>query len=240
MAFFSEEKQGKISANATLVKTMQEKNHKRGNVFAKKIGAIISNACGSRRKAQQMCIYNSKKPKECMEQKGTPISQENHELVLTKSHSCGENRVSKIRASGSRRKGSGRKSKKQSCKTTKRRLIVSSGISGILKSTGFSLRKWKAIKRGFANGSKGSGTKPFYGKIKRAKLRLKIEVRQGEKTNRHEEKECEAVEDNGELELCKKRILMGERCRPLNISGALHYDKEGILLPEDFLPSEEP
>ncbi|KAJ8426583.1 hypothetical protein Cgig2_018051 [Carnegiea gigantea] len=30
------------------------------------------------------------------------------------------------------------------------------------------------------------------------------------------------------FELCKKKILMGEKCRPLN--GCLHYDKNGILL----------
>ncbi|XP_010524850.1 PREDICTED: uncharacterized protein LOC104802786 [Tarenaya hassleriana] len=35
-----------------------------------------------------------------------------------------------------------------------------------------------------------------------------------------------------EEELCKKRILMGEKCRPLNRSGTLLYDGDGILLPE--------
>lgn len=38
-----------------------------------------------------------------------------------------------------------------------------------------------------------------------------------------------------EVELCKKRILLGEKCRPLNPSGVLHYDDNGILLPEDVL-----
>lgn len=33
-------------------------------------------------------------------------------------------------------------------------------------------------------------------------------------------------------ELCKKRILMGERCKPMNKSGVLQYDADGILLPE--------
>lgn len=41
-------------------------------------------------------------------------------------------------------------------------------------------------------------------------------------------------EECGE-ELCKKRILMGEKCKPLNISGSLHYDEDGILLPEVLL-----
>ncbi|EOA22247.1 hypothetical protein CARUB_v10002836mg, partial [Capsella rubella] len=33
-------------------------------------------------------------------------------------------------------------------------------------------------------------------------------------------------------ELCKKRILMGERCKPINKSGVLQYGGDGILLPE--------
>ncbi|KAI3440482.1 Pre-mRNA-splicing factor 38 [Psidium guajava] len=55
---------------------------------------------------------------------------------------------------------------------------------------------------------------------------------------RHEEDEDEEVdltdeeEEGGEVELCKKRILMGRRCKPLNCSGALQYDSNGILLPE--------
>ncbi|KAL7585007.1 hypothetical protein Lser_V15G46344 [Lactuca serriola] len=41
--------------------------------------------------------------------------------------------------------------------------------------------------------------------------------------------------EDGRVELCKMRIIMGKRCRPLNVSGALHYDEDGILVPEDFL-----
>ncbi|CAA7030728.1 unnamed protein product [Microthlaspi erraticum] len=39
-------------------------------------------------------------------------------------------------------------------------------------------------------------------------------------------------EGSGEEELCKKRILMGERCKPINRSGILQYAGDGILLPE--------
>ncbi|EEF49926.1 hypothetical protein RCOM_1434180 [Ricinus communis] len=39
----------------------------------------------------------------------------------------------------------------------------------------------------------------------------------------------------GGVELCKKRILMGGKCRPLNNSGTLQYDKDGVLLP-DIIP----
>uniref|UniRef100_A0A803KNW4 Uncharacterized protein n=1 Tax=Chenopodium quinoa TaxID=63459 RepID=A0A803KNW4_CHEQI len=34
------------------------------------------------------------------------------------------------------------------------------------------------------------------------------------------------------FELCKKKILMGEKCKPLH--GSLQYDKNGVLVPEDF------
>ncbi|KAJ6917866.1 hypothetical protein NC651_012155 [Populus alba x Populus x berolinensis] len=44
----------------------------------------------------------------------------------------------------------------------------------------------------------------------------------------------ERREECGE-ELCKKRILMGEKCNPLSFSGSLHYDEDGILLPEVHL-----
>ncbi|KAL7003127.1 hypothetical protein U1Q18_004284 [Sarracenia purpurea var. burkii] len=42
-----------------------------------------------------------------------------------------------------------------------------------------------------------------------------------------------------EAELCKKRILMGEKCRPLNLSGKLNYDKNGVLLAEEVNPLKE-
>ncbi|KAK4282742.1 hypothetical protein QN277_014083 [Acacia crassicarpa] len=42
------------------------------------------------------------------------------------------------------------------------------------------------------------------------------------------------VEDE-EACLCKKRILMGGRCKPLYSSGALQYDSEGILIPDLLL-----
>ena len=47
-----------------------------------------------------------------------------------------------------------------------------------------------------------------------------------------EENDGKDKEENGELVLCKKRIPMGEKCRPLGFSGTLRYDKGDILLPE--------
>ncbi|XLR00007.1 hypothetical protein HN51_054736 [Arachis hypogaea] len=35
-----------------------------------------------------------------------------------------------------------------------------------------------------------------------------------------------------EVELCKRRILMGAKCKPLSSSGVLRYDKDGIHIPE--------
>ncbi|KAG8648297.1 hypothetical protein MANES_09G174200v8 [Manihot esculenta] len=46
----------------------------------------------------------------------------------------------------------------------------------------------------------------------------------------NEGKSSDREEKDGE-ELCKKRILMGEKCRPLSYSGKLEYDRDGILLP---------
>ncbi|KAJ8529573.1 hypothetical protein K7X08_036408 [Anisodus acutangulus] len=53
-------------------------------------------------------------------------------------------------------------------------------------------------------------------------------VKQGRECKHEDEEEQEKVE----LELCKKRILMGGKCRLLSASGSLHYDQNGILLPE--------
>ena len=47
-----------------------------------------------------------------------------------------------------------------------------------------------------------------------------------------EENDGKDKEENGELELCKKRIPMGEKCRRLGLSCTLQYDKDDILLPE--------
>lgn len=54
---------------------------------------------------------------------------------------------------------------------------------------------------------------------------------------RHQAKLEDDDEEGGSLELCKKRIMMGKKCRPLNISGVLRYDKYGVLVPEDLLIS---
>ncbi|KAK4427626.1 hypothetical protein Salat_1531600 [Sesamum alatum] len=189
---------------------------KRRNVLAKKIGAIISSAFG-KRKAQEMCVYTSEESN--VSGRG---NKTRHQVAL--------NRSCSFHAKG-KRKGSRRNEATRRCPT------VSLSLSVIFrKRCGFGFRKWRAIKivNADANGNEGSGVERCsYGRITRAKLVLKRDDRCGEKTR-------VAEEDAGELELCKKRILMGEKCRPLNISGTLHYDKNGVLLPEDVLPSEEP
>ncbi|MCD7446460.1 hypothetical protein HAX54_007773 [Datura stramonium] len=82
---------------------------------------------------------------------------------------------------------------------------------------------WASIKRQAAG----------YCIIRRAKSIHKRVVKQEKECKHEDEKEQEEVE----LELCKKRILMGGKCRPLSASGSLHYDQNGILLPE--LPYQE-
>ncbi|KAL1212785.1 hypothetical protein V5N11_021336 [Cardamine amara subsp. amara] len=69
-----------------------------------------------------------------------------------------------------------------------------------------------------------------------ARLRLKIlflgQRLKTRKRKRRLRRRRSLSEGMGEKELCKKRILMGERCKPMNKSGVLHYDGDGILLPE--------
>ncbi|XP_071933415.1 uncharacterized protein [Coffea arabica] len=62
-------------------------------------------------------------------------------------------------------------------------------------------------------------------KRRHAKLKLKKGIQQGKESE-------EEDEESGGIELCKKKILMGRKCRPLNKSGTLQYDENGILLPE--------
>ncbi|CAH8381992.1 unnamed protein product [Eruca vesicaria subsp. sativa] len=52
------------------------------------------------------------------------------------------------------------------------------------------------------------------------------------KSRRRGRRSLSLREGNGDEELCKKRILMGERCKPINESGVLQYDCDGILVPE--------
>lgn len=66
-----------------------------------------------------------------------------------------------------------------------------------------------------------------------ARIRLKILILgQRLKTRRKRRRRRSLSEGIGEEELCKKRILMGERCKPMNKSGVLQYDGDGILLAE--------
>lgn len=66
-------------------------------------------------------------------------------------------------------------------------------------------------------------TKKWKTSLKRVKLKLKG----------GDVKSSKAKTGSEEMELCKKRILMGEKCKALNLSGVLHYDKQGIILPEE-------
>ncbi|AAB61050.1 weak similarity to C. elegans transposase (TR:g1125840) [Arabidopsis thaliana] len=62
-----------------------------------------------------------------------------------------------------------------------------------------------------------------------ARIRLKTLIL-GQRLKRRRNRRRSLSEGMEEEELCKKRILMGERCKPMN--GVLQYDGDGILLPE--------
>ncbi|KAH7866336.1 hypothetical protein Vadar_019053 [Vaccinium darrowii] len=87
------------------------------------------------------------------------------------------------------------------------------------------------------NGKQASSSRLI--RVSNRKIRRGKSVREKEITDRAEKNGDEnekEEEGRGEEELCKKRILMGEKCRPLNQSGVLHYDENGVILPEvDFL-----
>lgn len=55
---------------------------------------------------------------------------------------------------------------------------------------------------------------------------MKKKVRKQTEYDRNREEDEEE-----QLCLCKKRILMGARCKPLHFSGALQYDTDGLLMP---------
>ncbi|KAI5658639.1 hypothetical protein M9H77_27432 [Catharanthus roseus] len=94
------------------------------------------------------------------------------------------------------------------------------------KTTGFTFGKWKS--KNIGNVSNVVGDCPLNGRRNSG----------GEKeVERKEMKSDDEDEDGGKeggYELCKKRILMGGKCKPLNLSGKLRYDENGILLPEEI------
>ncbi|KAF7142639.1 hypothetical protein RHSIM_Rhsim05G0136000 [Rhododendron simsii] len=76
-------------------------------------------------------------------------------------------------------------------------------------------------------------------KVRRGRSVRKKEVTDRVEGNENEWEKEEEEERGEEEELCKKRILMGQKCRPLHQSGLLHYDENGVLLPEvDYLCQE--
>lgn len=78
-------------------------------------------------------------------------------------------------------------------------------------------------------------------KVRRGRSVRKKEITDRAEGNENEGEKEEEEEERGEEEeeLCKKRILMGQKCRPLHQSGVLRYDGNGVLLPEvDYLCQE--
>ncbi|KAB2621578.1 hypothetical protein D8674_023760 [Pyrus ussuriensis x Pyrus communis] len=96
-------------------------------------------------------------------------------------------------------------------KTKRNRVVGEHGSSGNLN---------RAPSKLMVTGGRKSSTGRSLGRM------LSREFDEGD-DSRQEEREGE--------ELCKKRILMGGKCKPLSLSGTLQYAENGILVTE-FIP----
>ncbi|KAM1038687.1 hypothetical protein ACFX13_034068 [Malus domestica] len=121
--------------------------------------------------------------------------------------------------------------------TTKIRSVFVNALGGMrIKSLdGGNLTKSKT-KRNRAVGGHGSS-----GNLNRAPSKLMVTDGRKSSTGRSlgrmlsrefDEGDDSKQEGREEEELCKKRILMGGKCKPLSLSGTLRYDENGILVTE--------
>ncbi|CAB4285404.1 unnamed protein product [Prunus armeniaca] len=69
-------------------------------------------------------------------------------------------------------------------------------------------------------------------KSRMARSLTKMVNREIDGEDNSKQEDSKAMEERGAQELCKKRILMGSKCRPLSLSGTLQYDENGILITE--------
>ncbi|KAL2469120.1 uncharacterized protein Fot_50696 [Forsythia ovata] len=207
----------------------QKKASKNGDFLRKRIGFIILNACGSG-KAQEMCS-SCDQPKETgnagdsnLKNSGPFVTQD---VTFSKSHSCDEILEAKESAV-LEEKVHGEKSGED-----KKLVKMPTKISKFIRNRlGFPFRKWKLDEK-INGGARQINCSKNLNEIRRVKPnyeRIRSGKRVSEKVIKQDHGE---EEERSEVELCKKRILMGEKCRPLNMSGALHYDTDGVLLPEE-------
>ncbi|CAN4111023.1 unnamed protein product [Withania somnifera] len=181
---------------------------------------------------------------------------------LTLSKSCSFKKILRIiDTKGKPLKVNDEENSEISTRTVKQQRILPRKLSGLFKfrfrkRNGFCFTNWKASEADpgtdFEDADCGAVTDAETGEmskntnwalikrqhagyciIRRVKFIHKRVVKQGRESKHEDEEEQEKIN----LELCKKRILMGGKCRPLSASGSLHYDQDGILLPE--LPYEE-
>ncbi|CAI9089669.1 OLC1v1024287C1 [Oldenlandia corymbosa var. corymbosa] len=94
----------------------------------------------------------------------------------------------------------------------------------ILRKTGTYFKKWKRARRKDANCTNAELTKNQAAESGVRNLRKDSSCRRNDEVTDHQE---------ADSELCKKKILMGEKCRPLTKSGTLHYDETGVILAEE-------
>lgn len=114
--------------------------------------------------------------------------------------------------------------------------------------------KWSKLRRDISNVFKTNNMKKHSTMAKSQSVKQVLKIEENNERKKPEEaaskngvkmrrmrsvkmkqREGESETKEGNQELCKKRILMGGKCKPLNVSGVLHYDQNGILLPEDVL-----
>ncbi|KAK9691946.1 hypothetical protein RND81_09G230800 [Saponaria officinalis] len=70
-------------------------------------------------------------------------------------------------------------------------------------------------------------------RISMSKIKGSIEVKTGKKIKGVIVRMKSRENDEKKYELCKKKILMGEKCRPF--SGHLRYDENGVFVPDDLI-----
>ncbi|CAI9764249.1 unnamed protein product [Fraxinus pennsylvanica] len=185
----------------------QEKASKNGDFLSERIGFIILNACGSK-KAQEMSS-SSNQPEE------TDNADDSNFKNVQDSVAEQEITFDEILDA--------KESAGLEDKNDKKPVKMPTKISKFIRNRiSFPFRKLKLDEKINSGASEKNSSLNL---DERKRVAEKLIIRDGE----------EEEEERSEMELCKKRILMGEKCRPLNLSGALHYDTDGILLPEEIL-----
>ncbi|KNA19334.1 hypothetical protein SOVF_060500 [Spinacia oleracea] len=129
-----------------------------------------------------------------------------------KDHQCQDNKPRNMAKQNSKKSRSKEVTSSSAASTSKN---CKFGVSDVASHTVNGERVNNRVNSVKKNGENGENVEAKGGvKIKRI---IKVKIREKEKVEKR-------------FELCKKKILMGEKCRPLH--GRLHYDKNGVLVPQ--------